>query len=88
MKTLEALYYGVINSSPYDREIKDSYQELLQLVVRNETALTDTLTDTQKDTFDKFKDCTAELHSMIELNAFIDGFTLASKIMTEVMAAE
>lgn len=41
--------------------------------MRNESDLTDTLTDAQKETFGKFKDCVDELHSINELKAFAGG---------------
>ena len=87
MKALEALYYGIINSPDYDIQDENEYQHLLKLVVRNEADLSDTLTDAQKDTFEKFKDCVDELHTITDIKAFTNGFVLATKIMTEVMMA-
>lgn len=88
MKTLESLYYGIIHSPDYELSDERQYQTLLELVVRNEADLTDTLADAQKETFDKFKACVDELHSMNEVKAFADGFTLAADIMMEVATAE
>ena len=87
MKTLESLYYGILHSPDYDMSDERQYQTLLELVVRNEANLTDTLTDAQKETFNKFKDSAAEFHGMTELKAFTDGFILASRIMMEVATA-
>ena len=39
----------------------------------------------KSETFEKFKDCEAELHGMNEREAFINGFKLAARIMTEVL---
>lgn len=39
----------------------------------------------QKDTFEKFKDCTSELSCITECEAFSSGFILATRIMAEVM---
>ena len=44
-----------------------------------------TLTEQQKETFEKLKDCESEMHGMDELEAFISGFKLAARIMIEVM---
>ena len=52
---------------------------------KNEDALYATLTEQQKEIFEKFKDCQSELSGMVELNAFRDGFILAVRIMIEVM---
>ena len=45
------------------------------------------LTDKQKETFEKFKDCTNELSSITEGEAFSAGFILATRLMAEVMQA-
>lgn len=39
----------------------------------------------QKETFEKFKDCTSELPCITECEAFSSGFILATRIMAEVM---
>lgn len=39
----------------------------------------------QKETFEKFKDCTSELSCITECEAFSLGFVLATRIMAEVM---
>lgn len=44
-----------------------------------------TLTEQQKEIFEKLEDCESELHGMNELKAFISGFKLATRIMIEVM---
>ena len=88
MKTLETLYYGILHSSEYDISYKKEYQHLLGLIVRHEEVLAATLTDTQKETFDKFKDCADEFHGINELKAFTNGFILATNIMMEVVTAK
>ena len=45
----------------------------------------DILTEKQKETFDKFRDCQNELSLITEQQAFRTGFILASRIMVEVM---
>ena len=44
-----------------------------------------TLTDQQKETFEKYKECRAEVESLTEVEAFISGFKLATKIVMEVV---
>ena len=89
MTTLEDLYYGnihlcereVVRGSPTDK--------LLRLLCKNEESLTATLTATlteqQKETFLKFKNCQDELLCLGEREAFRMGFILATRIMVEVM---
>lgn len=85
MTTLEDLYYG--NNIPYERSFKRgrAYSEALGYVVRNENDLRATLTERQKEIFEKLKDCESELHGMNELESFISGFKLAARILIEVM---
>ena len=85
MTTLEDLYYGNIN--PSDRYIKrgTKVDKIVKLIYKNEEALTATLTDQQKEIFEKFKDCQSELSETVERDAFRDGFILATRIMIEVM---
>ncbi|MEE0946567.1 MAG: hypothetical protein U0M42_07070 [Acutalibacteraceae bacterium] len=59
-------------------------RNLERLSSRNEEELESTLTDKQKETFEKYKDCNRELLGVTEVNAFVEGFTLAMKIMVEV----
>lgn len=58
---------------------------VLSYVIRHQDSLISTLTAQQKETFEKLKDCEAELHGMNEREAFISGFKLAARIMTEVL---
>ena len=85
MTILEDLYYG--NISPHERFIKRGTRadKLLKLICRNEEELNFTLTEKQKETFEKFKDCKNELSCITEQKAFSAGFILAIRIMAEVM---
>ena len=85
MTTLEDLYYG--NIIPHEHNFKrgSAYSEVLSYVIRHQDSLIPTLTAQQKETFEKLKDCEAELHGMNERDAFISGFKLAARIMTEVL---
>ena len=58
---------------------------LVKLIYKNEEALILTLTEQQKETFDKFKECQSELCDLTTRQAFTDGFVLATRIMVEVM---
>ena len=60
-------------------------ERLVKLICKNEEELGSTLTEKQKETFEKFKDCQNELPGMTEKDAFRDGFILAVRIMVEVM---
>ena len=85
MTTLEDLYYG--NISPHERYIKrgSRMDKTVKLLCKNEDNLAATLTEQQKETFEKFKDCQRELCDLTARQAFTDGFILATRIMVEVM---
>ena len=85
MTTLEDLYYG--NISPWERDIKrgSRMDKLVQLICKNEDGLMSTLTEQQKETFERFKDCQSEICDLTARQAFTDGFILATRIMVEVM---
>ena len=82
---IEELYYG--NITPCDRDIVrgGSYSHLLNLLTRNEDDLTQTMTQTQQETFEKFKDCASELNDANELTAFTIGFKLGMRLALEAM---
>ena len=44
-----------------------------------------TLTEQQRETFEKFKDCQSEICDLTARQTFADGFILATRIMVEVM---
>ena len=45
------------------------------------------LNDEEKEIFEKFADCTTEMHDLTEREAFVKGFTIGARIIIEVMAA-
>ena len=85
MTTLENLYYGNIAPYEYTIERGSEYENLTNLVVRHDQKLTESLTEQQKEIFQKFKDSKLELMNLGERNAFIRGFSLAVKLITEAM---
>ena len=83
MNTLEDLYYG--NLFPHEKcaKLDDEVKELLKLLNRNEEKLTATLTEAQKETFEKYKDCNREISEICEKDAFLNGFRLGARIIIE-----
>ena len=77
------LYYGNITPSERSYRKTGEYAHILQLVTRNEEELTQTLTEAQKETFEKFKDGTSEISSMTEVTAFTLGFKLGLRLTAE-----
>lgn len=85
MTTIYDLYYG--NIRPSERHIKQGteHAQLLEYICRHEDALAATLSEQQKEIFDKYKACRGELSGMAERDGFREGFMLAAQIMIEVM---
>ena len=83
MTTLEDLYYG--NIHPYERDIKKTGREsaLLRLVVKNENNLLATLTEQQKEIFQKCKDAESEMYSVVQIQSFTEGFRLGMRLTVE-----
>ena len=73
MTMLEDLWYG--NIRPTERSIQRGgrLDNLMKLLCQNEDDLMLGLTEKQKESFNKFKDCQSS------------GFTIAVKLMVEVM---
>jgi len=57
----------------------------MKLLCQNEDDLMEDLSDKQKESFEKFKDCQSEITDYLETEAFTQGFTIAVKLMVEVM---
>ena len=85
--TIEELYYGNIPLSERDFKRNSEYAQVLKLVARNEENLTETLTEAQKETFQKFKECTSELEGMTEVTTFAIGFKLGLRLTAEAFIA-
>jgi len=59
MRILEEFWYGNIEPTEYDTSSKE-YKKLLELICRNEEKLQATMTDEQKELFEKYTDCVRE----------------------------
>ena len=85
MTALEDLWYG--NIRPTERSIVrgSKLDNLMKLICQNEDDLVKGLSEKQKEIFEKFKDCQSEITDYLETEAFTQGFTIAVKLMVEVM---
>ena len=85
MNILEELYYGNIVPNEKCAKFDDEVKELLKLLNRNEEKLTATLTEAQKETFEKYKDCNREISEISEREIFLNGFRLGARIIIDVV---
>ena len=60
MRILEEFWYGNIEPTEYDTSSNKEYKKLVELICRNEEKLKATMTDEQKELFEKYTDCVRE----------------------------
>ena len=84
MRILEEFWYGNIEPTEYDTSNKE-YKKLVELIYRNEEKLKATMTDEQKELFEKYTDCVRENQVIEECLIFQNGFKLGARMMVEVM---
>ena len=91
MDILEDLYYG--NLFPHEKcsRLDDEVKELLKLLNRNEEKLTATLSEEQKESFEKYeilvnyKNCFLGGSEISERKIFLNGFRLCARIIIDVV---
>lgn len=84
MRILEEYWYGNIEPTEYDTSSKE-FKKLQELIYRNEEKLRATMTDEQKELFEKYSDCMHEFQSITDCLIFQNSFRLGAKMMLEVM---
>ena len=82
---IEGLYYGNIMPTGRDVVKGGEYAHLLHLLSRNSTELEETLTEAQKEVFEKYNDCYAEISDVNEVTAFTLGFKIGLRLAVEAM---
>lgn len=85
MSLLEEFWYGNIEPMEYDTSSCKEYKKLLELIDRNEEKLRATMTDEQKELFEKYTDCVREYQTITDCLLFQNSFKLGAKMMVEVM---
>ena len=83
---IEELYYSNITPSDRDMVKGGECANLLHLLSRNSTELEDTLTEAQKEVFEKYNDCYAEISDANEAMAFTLGFKIGLRLAVEAMS--
>ena len=63
MRILEEFWYGNIEPTEYDTSSTE-YKKLLELICRNEEKLKASMTDEQKELFEKYSDCMQEYQAI------------------------
>ena len=71
MRILEEFWYGNIEPTEYDTSSCKEYKKLLELICRNEEKLKTTMTNEQKELFEKYTDC-VRVHIPVKRHACSD----------------
>ena len=85
MLILEDLYLGDVRPSERSFKRNSQYTRALDDVVRAGDALTDTLTEKQKEMFEEYMTAQREVNVLTDCETFISSFRLAAKIMIDVL---
>ena len=85
MLILEDLYLGDVQPSERSFKRNTQYAKVLDEVVRAGDALTDTLTEKQKEMFENYMAAQREVNVLTDCETFIYSFRLAVKIMIDVL---
>ena len=88
MTVLEELWYD--NIDPHEAILRDDkqFKNLLSLMGKNRDKLSETLTEQQKETLEKYDAAVNEMHSITEQAAFQYGFSLGVRLMMESVSIQ
>ena len=85
---LEELWYGNICPETDKRSGSEEMKQLMKYMARHHDSLMATMTDEQKDIFERFDDCWGEYASMAEKSIFVYAFRLGARIAIDVLSAD
>ena len=85
---LEELWYGNICPQTANENNSPEMKQLMEYMVRHHDDLLKTMTDAQKEIFEKYDDCWGEYLSLNNAVIFTYAFRLGAKIIAEVFQSE
>lgn len=85
MLILEDLYLGDVRPSERSFKRNSQYAKALDELVKAGDALTDTLTEKQKEVFEEYMSAQWEVNVLTDCETFIYSFRLAAKIILDVL---
>ena len=83
--TSEDVYLGDVRPSERSFKRNSQYAKALDEVVRASDALTDMLTEKQKEMFEDYMTAQREVNVLTDCETFICSFRLAAKIMIDIL---
>ena len=84
---IEELFYGNVCPNTDCRSKNKETKELMGYIADHHSALNETLTDKQKEIFEKFNDCYDELTDINEREIFVYAFRLGMRIAIESLSS-
>lgn len=83
--TSEDLYLGDVRPSERSFTRNSQYAKALDKIVKAGDALTETLTEKQKEVFEEYMTARREVNVLTDCETFIYSFRLAAKIIIDVL---
>ena len=84
---LKELWYGNICPET-DSRTTPEMKQLMEYMARHHDNLMETMTDEQKDIFERFDDCWGEYASLAEKSIFVYTFRLGANIAIDILSAD
>ena len=85
MDTIKELWHGNIIPQDDCRNNSNEMKELMEFMARHHDALLKTLSDEQKEIFEKFEECWGEYTSISEAAIFTYAFKLGMQLAIEAV---
>ena len=85
---LEELWYSTICPETDSRTTTSEMKRLMEYVARHYDNLLNSMTDEQKDIFERFDDCWSEYASLAEKSIFVYAFRLGANIAIDILSAD
>ena len=82
-KTIEELWHGNISPQTDSSNNSPEMKQLMEYMARHHDDLLKSLSDEQKETFEKFEDCWSEYMSLAEKAIFTYAFKLGARLTYE-----
>ncbi len=86
--TLEELWHGNISPETDSRTNTPEMKRLMEYMARHHDDLITTMTDEQKDIFERFDDCWSEYVSLAGKSIFVYVFRLGANIALDILSAD
>ena len=86
--TLEELWHGNISPETDSRTNTPEMKRLMEYMARHHDNLITTMTDEQKDIFERFDDCWSEYANLAEKSIFVYAFRLVANIAIDILSAD